>query len=82
MCLSSQHWLLQDEGVHAFTEYVRNLIAERAREEYSALVESTGQLVHCSCSVVHKGSVVAMHGIQTTLCCFLLKQLGCTANRL
>ncbi|DBB16575.1 TPA: Golgi transport complex subunit 4 [Trebouxia sp. C0006] len=33
---------MKDEGVHAFTEYVRNLIAERAREEYSALVESTG----------------------------------------
>lgn len=26
--------------------YVRNLIAERAREEYSALVESTGSACH------------------------------------
>lgn len=33
---------LQDKGLEAFTKYVRNLIAERAREEYSALVESTG----------------------------------------
>ncbi|DBA99835.1 TPA: Golgi transport complex subunit 4, variant 2 [Trebouxia sp. C0004] len=33
---------MKDEGIQVFTEYVRNLIAERAREEYSALVESTG----------------------------------------
>ena len=28
--------------MHVFTAYVRKLIADRAREEYSALVESTG----------------------------------------
>ena len=33
---------MQDKGLEIFTAYVRNLIAERAREEYSALVESTG----------------------------------------
>ena len=33
---------LQDDGLQVFTTYVRKLIAERAREEYSALVESTG----------------------------------------
>lgn len=35
---------MQDKGLEIFTAYVRNLIAERAREEYSALVESTGSL--------------------------------------
>lgn len=38
------YWL-QEKGVEVFTMYVRNLIAERAREEYSVLVESTGTYV-------------------------------------
>ena len=38
--------MVQEKGVEVFTMYVRNLIAERAREEYSALVESTG--THCN----------------------------------
>ena len=33
---------MQKEGIEVFTTYVRNLIAARARDEYSALVESTG----------------------------------------
>lgn len=33
---------MKEKGLEVFTTYVRNLIAERAREEYSALVESTG----------------------------------------
>ncbi len=48
--------LPQDEGVHVFTVYVRNLIAERAREEYSALVESTGDALgqlQCVLAVTH-----------------------------
>ena len=39
--MSGLCWM-QDKGLEVFTMYVRNLIAERAREEYSALVESTG----------------------------------------
>ena len=31
--------------MQVFTAYVRKLIAERAREEYSALVESTGNVL-------------------------------------
>lgn len=39
--------MVQKDGIEVFTTYVRNLIAERAREEYSALVESTGDCDQC-----------------------------------
>lgn len=48
---------LQDKGVEVFTGYVRNLIAERAREEYSALVESTGTHSHS----IHKLTLANCH---------------------
>ena len=39
--------------------YVRNLIAERAREEYSALVESTGSTnLHASYKFVAKSYII------------------------
>ena len=39
--------------------YVRNLIAERAREEYSALVESTGSTnLHAFYEVVAKSYLI------------------------
>ena len=51
---------VQKEGVEVFTTYVRNLIAERAREEYSALVESTGAhaglFSQCSLLLLHDTS--------------------------
>ena len=36
--------LLQEEGLESFLEYLRGLIAARAEDDYSALVEGAGEL--------------------------------------
>ena len=35
--------LLQEEGLESFLEYLRGLIAARAEDDYSALVEGAGE---------------------------------------
>ena len=35
--------LLQEEGLESFLEYLRGLIAARAEEDYSALVEGASE---------------------------------------
>ena len=38
--------LLQEEGLESFLEYLRGLIAARAEDDYSALVEGVGKNTH------------------------------------
>lgn len=49
----------QKDGTQTFSAYVRGLIAERAREEYSALVESTGMGVQES--LLTSGTITLEH---------------------
>lgn len=52
----SMYRLLQEEGLESFLEYLKALIAARAEEDYSALVEGAGaRVVHLSLSRVLLG---------------------------
>ena len=52
----SMYHLLQEEGLESFLEYLKALIAARAEEDYSALVEGAGASnVHLSLSRVLLG---------------------------
>ena len=73
--LSQAALSMQAEGVRIFTAYVRKLIADRAREEYSALVESTGTFwlsvgYSMGAALLHKLTAHS-HSITVYCCCAL-----------
>jgi len=52
---------LQEEGLQSFLNYLKELISKRAEEDYSALVENSGQLLSPSTLRTQKACATPHH---------------------